>query len=165
LPNDYTSGQPLTYEYGPNAWEGDSSPDCPLIKWDAVPRTSGSASQIGCYSGQVSLRGTLYAPGAAIDFDQAGPPASNCSASSPTYTSWSYPIFGRGAVLRTLRIKGMRASAGQTLGTCGASNCGGVAEDRVVTFQARVGGTTKITSRVRFPADGSAPKVETWTVA
>jgi hypothetical protein len=165
LPNDYTSGQPLTYEYGPNAWEGDSSPDCPLIKWDAVPRTSGSASQIGCYSGQVSLRGTLYAPGAAIDFDQAGPPASNCSASSPTYTSWSYPIFGRGAVLRTLRIKGMRASAGQTLGTCGASNCGGVAEDRVVTFRARVGGTTKITSRVRFPADGSAPKVETWTVA
>jgi hypothetical protein len=165
LPNDYTSGQPTTNQYGMNAWDGDSAPDCPVLKWDAVPRTSGSGNQVGCYSGQVSLQGTLYAPGAAVDFDQAGPKTSNCNASAPTYTSWSYPIFGRGAILRTLRIKGMRASAGQSIGTCGGATCGGVTQDRVVTLQARVGGTTKLTARVRFPAAGGAPRVETWTVS
>jgi hypothetical protein len=165
VPNDYTAGRPLTNRYGPNAWEGDGAPDCALLKWDAVPRTSGNSSEVGCYSGQVSLQGTLYAPGAAVDFDQAGPKASGCNASSPTYTSWSYPIFGRGAILRTLRIRGMRASAGQSIGTCGAATCGGSVQDRVVTFQARVGTTTKVTAQVRFPAAGGAPQVESWTVS
>jgi Tfp pilus assembly protein PilX len=167
FPNDYTSGSgdSATNRYGSNAWNDNGAPDCALLKWDAVPRTSGTASQVGCYSGQVSLQGTLYAPGAAVDFDQAGPKAPNCNASAPTYTSWSYPIFARGAVVRTLRIKGMRATAGQSIGSCGSPSCGGVESDRVVTLQARIGGTTKLTARVRFPAAGGAPRVVTWTVS
>jgi hypothetical protein len=173
IPNDYTAGQPLTYRYGPNAWEGDSAPDCALLKWDSVPRTSGTSSEIGCYSGQVSLQGTLYAPGAAIDLDQAGPKAAACNPSSSpqktasNYSAWTYPIFNRGAIVRTLRIKGMfnaGNAAPPAIGGCGAATCGGVVQDRVVTFQARINGTTKIAARVRYPAAGGPAKVETWTV-
>jgi hypothetical protein len=165
MPNDYTTGQPLTYEYGMNAWEGDAVPDCALLKWDAVARTSGTSSQIGCYSGQVSLQGTFYAPGATVDLDQAGPAAASCNPNSPTFAAWSYPLFGRGAVLRTLRIKGMRTAAGQSIGGCGAATCGGVVQDRVVKFDARINGSTKITAQVRYPVAGGAPKVESWTVS
>ncbi|MDQ1519461.1 MAG: hypothetical protein QOI55_534, partial [Actinomycetota bacterium] len=166
FPNDYlsNSGASITGGYGTNAWDDVANPDCALLKWDAVPSTTGTASQIGCYSGQVSLQGTLYAPGAAVDLDQAGPKAAACNASSPTFTAWSYPIFARGVIARTLRVKGMRASAGQSIGSCGGSACGGVAQDRVVTFQARIGGTTKISARVRYPATGGPAKIETWTV-
>jgi hypothetical protein len=162
MPNDYASAQPLTNRYGVNAWAGNAAPDCALLKWDAVPRTSGTASQIGCYSGQVSLQGTLYAPGAAVDFDQAGPKAAACNAASPTFTDWSYPIFARGAIVRTLRIKGFRDPTPQSIGSCGTAACGGVAQDRVVTLRARVGGVTKVEARVRYPVAGGSPETEFW---
>jgi hypothetical protein len=164
-PNDFTAGQPVTNRYGTNAWATIGAPDCAVLKWDAVPRTSGTASQIGCYSGQVSLQGTLYAPGAAVDFDHAGPKAANCNASSPTYTAWDYPIFNRGAVVRTLRIKGFRDPTPHVAASCGGASCGGVAQDRVVTLQARINDTTSVEARVRFPVAGGPPEVETWEIS
>jgi hypothetical protein len=162
-PNTY-SGTPLTNRYGTNVWDNKSAPDCALISWDAVPRTSGTTSQIGCYSGQVSLQGTLYAPGAAVVFDQAGPRSAACAAASPTYTSWSYPIFARGAIVRTLRVAGMRDPTPHAIATCGSATCGGALQDRVVTLQARINGTTEVEARVRYPASGGAADVEFYEV-
>lgn len=164
-PNDYDPWQSLTNRYGMNTYNDVSAPDCALLRWDAVARTTGTASQIGCYSGQVSIQGTVYAPSAAIDFDQAGPKAAGCSAASPTFTSWSYPIFNRGAIVRTLRVRGFRDPTPHAVATCGTASCGGVAQDRVVTLDARVAGSTRVLAKVRYPADGSAPKIERWTVS
>jgi hypothetical protein len=166
FPNDYVSnsGTSITNRYGTNVWNDDGAPDCAVLMWDAVPTTTGTTSQIGCYSGQVSLQGTLYAPDAAVDFDQAGPPSVSCNASAPTYTSWSYPIFGRGVIVRTLHIRGMRDPTPHTVATCGSASCGGTTSDRLVTLDARVNGTSKVHAVVRLPADGSAPKILQWTV-
>jgi hypothetical protein len=166
MPNDYqsNSGDPITDRYGMNSWDDDGAPDCALLMWDAVPRTSGTASQIGCYSGQVSLQGTLYAPDAAVDFDQAGPKSATCSAFAPTYTAWSYPIFGRGGIVRTLRIKGYRDPTPHTAVTCGAATCGGTASDRLVYLDAQINGLSNVTAKVLLPADGSAPQIENWAV-
>jgi hypothetical protein len=165
MPNGYDQAQSLANRYGMNTYNDVSAPDCALLRWDAVPRTAGTASQIGCYSGQVSIQGTVYAPSAAIDFDQAGPKAAGCSAAAPTFTTWSYPIFNRGAIVRTLRVRGFRDPTPHAVATCGTNSCGGVAQDRVVTLDARVAGSTKVLAKIRYPADGSVPKIERWTVS
>jgi hypothetical protein len=165
IPDAYesNSGASIT-GYGTNPYRDIAAPECAVLMWDAVPRTIGTTSQIGCYSGQVSIQGTVYAPGAAVDFDQAGPEAAGCSPSAPSYTAWSYPIFGRGAVVRTLRVKGFRDPTPHAVVSCGNANCGGVVQDRVVTFQATIAGTTKVEARVRYPAAGGSPVVEYWNV-
>jgi hypothetical protein len=66
--------------------------------------------------------------------------------------------------VRTLRIKGMRASAGQSIGSCGATACGGTVSDRLVNLDARINGTSKVKAVVKLPADGSAPQILQWTV-
>jgi Tfp pilus assembly protein PilX len=165
FPNDYASGQQLTNRYGMNTYNDVSAPDCALLRWDAVPRTTGTASQIGCYSGQVSIQGTVYAPSAAVDFDQAGPKAAGCSAASPTFSSWSYPIFNRGAIVRTLRVRGMRDPSPHAIATCGTAACGGSTNPRDVTLTAQVGTRTRLVARVVYPIDGSAAQIKRWTVS
>jgi hypothetical protein len=164
-PDDYGAGS----AFGRNYWDGLGSDDCALLRWDAIPSASGGPSRTGCYSGEVEIDGTVYAPGAAVDLEQAGPPAPGCDPVAPTYGSWSYPIFGRGLIARHLRIRGMRgtslASPTPPFGCGVASGCGGNQQDRQVTLQAVINGTTKVQATVNLPADSGAPKILSWTVS
>jgi hypothetical protein len=155
FPDDYGAGN----DYGVNYWNGISDPDCALLKWEALPDGD------GCFSGQVALHGTLYAPGAVVDMEQAGEPTPGCSLFNPSYQAWDYSVFDRGVIVRHLRIKGMRDPVPHTFGGCGSVTCGGTEQDRVVDLEARISGTTKVVARVRYPVAGGPPKIERWTVS
>lgn len=76
----------------PNFWYGISAPDCALLKvdapfWDQLPGRRG----------RLSIKGTVYAPSAAIDIDD---------------TDVNYPIASRGIIARHLRIRGFQYASG-----------------------------------------------------
>ncbi len=76
----------------PNLWYAVSAPDCALIKvdapfWDELPGRRG----------RLSVKGTIYAPSAAIDIDD---------------TDVNYPLASRGLVARHLRIRGFKYASG-----------------------------------------------------
>jgi hypothetical protein len=76
----------------PNLWYGVSSPDCSLLRvdapfWDALSTRRG----------RLSVKGTIYAPSAAIDIDD---------------TDVWYPLASRGLIARHLRIRGFQYHSG-----------------------------------------------------
>ena len=78
----------------PNHWYGIGAPDCALLGvdapfWDQLPGRRG----------RMSIKGTVYAPSAAIDVDD---------------TDVWYPIVSRGIVARHLRIRGFKYHAATT---------------------------------------------------
>lgn len=75
-----------------NFWYGVSAPDCALLKvdapfWDELPGRRG----------RLSIKGTVYAPSAAIDIDD---------------TDVNYPLASRGLIARHLRIRGFQYASG-----------------------------------------------------
>ncbi len=84
----------------PNYWYGTGSPDCAVLRSDATFSTDLSSRL-----GRMSIKGTVYAPSAAMDIDD---------------TDVYYPIGGRGIIVRHLRIRGYQAHSGY--GTAAFSN-------------------------------------------
>jgi hypothetical protein len=76
----------------PNLWYGVSSPDCALLRVDAP-----FWSELSSRRGRLSIKGTVYAPSAAIDVDD---------------TDVVYPLVSRGLVVRHLRIRGFKYRSG-----------------------------------------------------
>ncbi len=75
-----------------NFWYGVSAPDCALMRvdapfWDQLPGRRG----------RMSVKGTIYAPSAAIDIDD---------------TDVNYPLASRGLIARHLRIRGFQYASG-----------------------------------------------------
>jgi hypothetical protein len=136
-----------------NFWYGVAAPDCALLKvdapfWDELPGRRG----------RLSIKGTVYAPSAAIDIDD---------------TDVNYPLASRGLIARHLRIRGFQyasgysepafsnwidttASARQVLFyVCGKSS--GVCKDDDTTRKGR--------AAVTFEAVTSTPTVTNWSVS
>jgi hypothetical protein len=70
----------------PNLWYGASTPDCSLLRVDASV-----VEGLSLRRGRLSIKGTVYAPSAAIDISD---------------TDVVYPIASRGLIARHLRIRG-----------------------------------------------------------
>jgi hypothetical protein len=122
------SGCITTY---PNFDDGYNNPDCAVMKWDSVESRvnllfffniaffdmcDGSANQSkDCLpNAQVSLEGTLYAPGAAVALDDQGYRSKalpGCSDGNGTncYIGVNYSIFDRGVVARSVRFNSFKA--------------------------------------------------------
>lgn len=92
----------------PNYGDGEGTPDCAMIKADKRIHQDGTGGapviewftrSEGSWTGRVSVKGTIYAPSAALDVDDS---------------DIAYPYATRGAVLRHLRIKGAAKRAGYT---------------------------------------------------
>jgi hypothetical protein len=85
----------------PNLWYGYGSPDCAVIRVDGPVDTSGNLLG-GIFGGierrgRLSVKGTIYAPSAALDVEDQ--------------QVW-YPIASRGVVARHLRIRGFKYKDG-----------------------------------------------------
>ncbi|MFN8035064.1 MAG: hypothetical protein U0V73_03955 [Acidimicrobiia bacterium] len=152
----------------PNYWDGFSSPDCAVWKWDSVG--PGGNDQ----KAQVAFSGTFYAPSAAIDIDDQGPRcttadgsaclsgyhngvATTCTNNQYCYKGVDYTLFSRGLIVRHVRFKAFMKKPGTTppLITCGGS-CGGIVPNpRVVELVANVcpeGAASCATGRKRIVA-------------
>ncbi len=156
----------------PNYWDGISDTDCALLKWDSIgPNATDQKAQ-------VSIHGTLYAPGAAVDVDDQGarctagqlstpnnnpclstadpsgtPQPCTASGTDSTYCYFGvdYPIFDRGIIVRHLRFKAfMKAQNAPPIISCGGPFCGATASPKQVDFTVVVNGTTRISATVCF---------------
>ena len=157
----------------PNYWDGISDTDCALLKWDSIgPNATDQKAQ-------VSIHGTLYAPGAAIDVDDQGARCTSadtgclstndpsgtavpCTASGTDslycFKGVNYPIFDRGIIVRHLRFKAfMKDPNGSSpIISCGGPFCGATASPKQVTLTVKVKqnagdpGVTRITAEVCF---------------
>jgi hypothetical protein len=135
----------------PNLWYSTGNADCALLKSDSSFSTSFSTSR-----GRMSVKGTIYAPSAAIDI-----------ADNDVY----YPIAGRGVVARHLRIRGYQTATGY--GTPAFSNYLDKSQTaRAVVFFACEKSSGACTAdesigraAVTFDADTQTPTVENWTVS
>ncbi len=137
----------------PNFWYGVGAPDCALLKvdapfWDQLPGRRG----------RMSVKGTIYAPSAAIDIDD---------------TDVDYPIASRGLIARHLRIRGFQYHSGYSepafsnwIDTTGAGrevlfyvcakSSGGCNQDD---------STRKGRAAVTFEAVTNKPTVTNWSVS
>ncbi len=148
----------------PNYWDGYADPDCALFKWDGIGLLSSSPR------GQVSIHGTVYAPGGALDIDDEGPPCQSGWLCAPgSYVGVDYPIVDRGVVARHVRFKALKTKSGYdgpifSCGECGATVTG----PADVVLQARVDGRTIVEARVQIPNQltdpGASPEIERWAV-
>ncbi len=135
----------------PNYWYGTGSPDCSVLRSDATFSTDLSSRL-----GRMSIKGTVYAPSAAMDIDD---------------TDVYYPIGGRGIVVRHLRIRGYQAHSGY--GTAAFSNeVDKNPADRNVAFlvcQQTSGACTSANAigraAVTYDAVTNLPTVQYWSVA
>lgn len=163
----------------PNYWDGFSQPDCALWKWDSV-EIPGWQSQLffgrpmGQPNGQLSVQGTVYAPGAALDVDDQG-----VRTGYSTYSGVNYPIFNRGIIARHVRFKAFKGAPDFTGGiiACGGTDCAGgeVPNPRTVTLTAYTcpdgaatcdadTGRRRVTAQVTFPLGTDPPPVvDAWT--
>lgn len=133
----------------PNLWYGTGSPDCALLKADSSFSTSVSTSR-----GRMSVKGTIYAPSAAVDISD---------------NDLYYSIASRGIVARHVRIRGYQSD-----GTSAFSNYLDKSQTaRAVVFFACEKASGPCTSgeaigraAVTFEADtNQTPKIKNWTVA
>jgi hypothetical protein len=136
----------------PNLWYGAGAPDCALLKVD-----SSFLSSLSTNRGRMSIKGTVYAPSAALDISD---------------TDVYYPIAGRGIVVRHLRIRGFQMNPGY--GTAAFSNFLDTSQTaRDVAFFAcekSSGGCTADEAigraAVTFAADSThTPTIQNWTVS
>ncbi len=135
----------------PNLWYSTGDDDCALLKADSSFSSSFSTSR-----GRMSVKGTIYAPSAAIDI-----------ADNDVY----YPIGGRGIVARHLRIRGYQNHDGY--GTPAFTNYLDKSQtSRAVVFFACEKASGACTAdesigraAVTFEADTQLPTVKNWTVA
>jgi hypothetical protein len=86
----------------PNYTGGEATPDCAVVRADSFvssdQRESATATR-GTWAGRVSVKGTIYAPSAAVEIDDS---------------DIAYPLATRGAILRHLRISGATTRSGYT---------------------------------------------------
>lgn len=148
----------------PNYWDGYADPDCALLKWDGIGLLTSSPR------GQVSIHGTVYAPGAALDIDDEGPPCqSGWLCMSGSYVGVDYPIVDRGVVARHVRFKALKVKDGYAGPVFSCGECGStVTQPADVVLEARVGGRTVVEARVQVPNQlvepGASPTIERWAV-
>jgi hypothetical protein len=134
-----------------NFWYGTGSPDCAVLRSDATFSTSLSSRL-----GRMSIKGTVYAPSAAMDIDD---------------TDVYYPIAGRGIIVRHLRIRGFQAHSGY--GTPAFSNWLDKSQTaRAVVFFACAKSSGTCTSSeavgraaVTFDADTQTPTIKNWSTS
>jgi hypothetical protein len=91
----------------PNYTGGESRPDCALVRADSFT-TADSREGLcitnctnlrGYWAGRISVKGTIYAPSAAVEVDD---------------NDIAYPLATRGAILRHLRVSGVGKRTGYT---------------------------------------------------
>ncbi len=203
----------------PNMDDAYNSPDCALLKWDSVESRidilfgladfpyfdmcDGSAGHTASEAqkgdphclpnGQVSLAGTLYAPGAGVALDDQGyrsTTSSGCDINhndgngSACYSGVGYPIFDRGVIARTVRFNSFKSNGFSSAiiactGSNGDPNDNSCKGGQVTTgyeeqLTAKVcptatdcstadTGTARVVTRVLIPADQSKPQITQWT--
>jgi hypothetical protein len=137
----------------PNYYYGNNSPDCALLKVDAPWFTSVSPRR-----GRVSVKGTVYAPSAAIDVDD---------------TDVWYPLFSRGLIARHFRLKGFKYHTGYNE-PIASTYVNRTPTGRQVLFYACKKDTGACTpgdptfagrAFVTFDATTNLPTVKTWSVS
>jgi len=131
----------------PNYWDGYAAPDCPFFKWDGI----------GSRRGQVSIHGTVYAPGGALDIDDGGS------------VGVDYPIVDRGIIARHVRFKAFKVKSGYGGAVFSCGECGlTVTQPADVVLRAQVDGRTLVEARVQVPNQltepGGSPTIEQWAV-
>ncbi|MCZ7535850.1 MAG: hypothetical protein M5T61_07910 [Acidimicrobiia bacterium] len=148
----------------PNYWDGYADPDCALFKWDGIGILSSSPR------GQVSIHGTVYAPGGALDIDDEGPPCQSGWLCTPgSYVGVDYPIVDRGVVARHIRFKALKIKSDYDGAVFSCGECGStVTGPADIVLEARVGGRTIVEARVQVPNQltepGASPVIERWAV-
>lgn len=116
----------------PNYYDGYADPDCAFMKWDGI-------GLFNHPTGAVSIQGTVYAPGGAIDVDDEGYGEAGVD----------YLIFGRGVIARHVRFKAFKLKAGYTDPVVGCGACGGtINQPADVTLTATIDGLTVIRANV-----------------
>ena len=134
-----------------NYWYGTGSPDCALLRSDATFSTDLSSRL-----GRMSIKGTVYAPSAAMDIDEMD-----------VY----YPIAGRGIIVRHLRIRGFQNHPGY--GTAAFTNeVNKDPADRSIVFLACAKSSGACTAAesigraaVTFDASTNAPSIQYWSTS
>jgi hypothetical protein len=99
-PNTTLRPQNSCITASPDYWFGmgqGSSPDCPVLRVDSRFQTPIGGIFGGIRQGRLSVKGTIYAPSAAVDLDD---------------TDVWYPIASRGMIVRHLRVRGFQYHEG-----------------------------------------------------
>ena len=140
----------------PNYEAGASGPDCAMVKADSMDSSETynvpfSSNREGYWVGRMSVKGTIYAPSAVVEIDDADN---------------AYPLATRGAILRHLRVSGWKFRPGY-LGTPFSNNIDRTPNPRLATFVARDdAGEVRAAARVQFDVAGSAanvPRIQWWS--
>ncbi len=148
----------------PNYWDGYADPDCALMKWDGVGMLTSSPR------GQVSIHGTVYSPGAALDIDDEGPPCQTGWDCLPgSYVGVDYPIVDRGIVARHVRFKAFKVKADYDGAVFSCGECGStVTQPADIVLEAQVDGRTIVEAHVLVPNQltepGASAAIEQWAV-
>lgn len=174
----YANTPMLIPQYGcivahPNYEAGDGTPDCAVMKADSRNASENvtppfSSNREGYWAGRLSVKGTIYAPSSAIEFDDG---------------DYAYPLATRGIVVRHLRVSGWNMRPGYQ-GIPVSNNIDTTPAPREATFVAcsqsasrkaankpceeGQGDVIRAASRVRFEVDAAAkkaniPNVQWWS--
>ena len=157
----------------PNFDDGYNNPDCAIMKWDSVESRvnlfiffnipffdmcDGSANQSkDCLpNGQVSLEGTLYAPGAAVAIDDQGYrnsalPGCNAGNGTNCYFGVNYSIFDRGVIARSVRFNSFKSNGSFTGAIIACAGSNGDPNDNVCKGGQITTGYRGDADRVRVP--------------
>jgi len=158
---------------------GGPRPNCALMKWNTGNPSLNFSVDLPLLdllnredpAVMTSIIGTVYAPGAVLDFGEYGPycgktrtwlwVVKTCVPFVDGFEGLSYPVVDRGLVVRQLTMRGLKIKSGYTgpVISCGPGECGGMLHSpRLVRLEARVGDRTRVTSWVCFgPVEATGP--------
>jgi len=164
----------------PNYGRGNNGGDdksCAVLRWGSSDGLASGTTDLfnqifgndpNAPSTMVSMSGTVYAPSAAIDVAEYGRYCQQTRKNRFLWWVWdacdgtnanafsgvNYPVVDRGIIARTVRIRGLKVDPEYTdyVVGCGRDDCGNttVPNAKLVTLQAKIDATTRITAQVCF---------------